>query len=309
MVEIHGVAVFAPVPLVTVTLERSATGEEQMHVHLGGQGVWVARLVERFGLPVALCTVFGGETGEVARTLIGSDAIDVRSTNTLGWNGGYVHDRREGERRQLAEVAPGPLLRHELDALYSDTLAASFDLGVCVLTGTHTYPVIAPATYRRLAHDLHRNGVKVVADLSAEYLAEGLAGGLTVLKVSEEELRRDGWITGHGSDVVEEALVDLVQRGAEHVVISRGAEPAEALFDGRRFRVATPVMEAIDHRGAGDAMTGMLAAGLATGLEAPVLLAFAAAAGAATVVRHGYATGTKEAITSMSKAVEVTELT
>ena len=48
---------------------------------------------------------------------------------------------------------------------------------------------VAPASiYRRLASDLGASGCAVIADLAGEFLAAVAAGGVTVLKVSDEEL-------------------------------------------------------------------------------------------------------------------------
>jgi 1-phosphofructokinase len=306
----RSVTVFAPTPLITVTVERSAAGDDQLHIHLGGQGIWVGRLVARLGVPVSLCTALGGETGAVAAHLLEQTGIEIRSVSTVGWNGGYLHDRRLGERQVLADVGPGPLLRHELDDLYSMTLASAFESGVCVLTGTHLYPVVPDSVYRRLAHDCHANGIPVITDLSGSQLNAALDGGVTLVKVSRDDMIRDGWMEPGDSGLAacETALAQLVEAGADGAVISCGADPAQVLIDGVRYEVITPVMETVDHRGAGDAMTGMLAVGILRGLPTEELLRSASAAGAATVVRHGYATGTLDAVNALAHMVEVRRL-
>ena len=53
--------------------------------------------------------------------------------------------------------------------------------------------------YRRLATDIRGNDGTVVADLSGSRLDAALTGGVDVLKVSEEELERDGRIERDGS--------------------------------------------------------------------------------------------------------------
>ena len=301
------VAVFAPSPLVTITLERSTTELDQLHIHLGGQGVWVARLVTRLGLPATLCGIFGGETGDVAQFLTHDDTFELRAVKASAWNGAHVHDRRSGDRRILVDVPPAPLSRHELDDLYSVTIAAALECGVCVLTGTHRHPVVPDEMYRRLAHDLHAHGVIVIADLSDSLLTSALEGGVTLVKVSEEELRRDGRF-GDDDDDVWKPVDQILRSGAEHVVVSRGHEPCFASIGGHRFEVHAPTMDAVDPRGAGDAMTGMLAAGMASGWSTVQLLRLSAAAGAATVMRHGFATGTRDSIEALSTLVDVVEV-
>jgi len=63
------VCVFAPSPLLTVTVEHDVHEFDQLHVHVGGQGLWIARMVRTLGMRPQLCAVFGGETGQVARYL------------------------------------------------------------------------------------------------------------------------------------------------------------------------------------------------------------------------------------------------
>ena len=100
--------VLAAEPLLTVTIE--ASGHEldvpEVHVHAGGQGLWISRMAASLGATVTVCGPFGGETGSVVAHLAGQENIDVRTT-TGPSNGAYVHDRRDGERRELARM-PSP---------------------------------------------------------------------------------------------------------------------------------------------------------------------------------------------------------
>ena len=54
------VAIFAPHPLLTVTLEREGPERDKVHFHAGGQGVWVARMAASLGAEPVLCG-FQGE--------------------------------------------------------------------------------------------------------------------------------------------------------------------------------------------------------------------------------------------------------
>ena len=79
--------VFAPDPLLTVTVEAGGDGDE-IHLHAGGQGFWVAQMIANLGVEVSLCGPFGGESGRVVRSLIDQDAgIRVRAIETVGSNG------------------------------------------------------------------------------------------------------------------------------------------------------------------------------------------------------------------------------
>ena len=47
----------------------------------------------------------GGETGDVLGPLLPGDGVTVRSVRVGSRNGGYVHDRREGVREEVADAA------------------------------------------------------------------------------------------------------------------------------------------------------------------------------------------------------------
>ncbi len=64
------IAVFAPHPLRTVTLEREGFDGGQVHLRPGGQGVWVARMARALGAEPLLCGFAGGESGRVLDVLL-----------------------------------------------------------------------------------------------------------------------------------------------------------------------------------------------------------------------------------------------
>ena len=156
MADRQRVCVFAPAPLLTVTIERTPDERQsdEVHLHAGGQGFWIARLVVELGVDAVLCGSFGGEAGRVVRGLIREEGVDLRGIESSGSNGAYVHDRRSGERVETASMAADALTRHELDELYGIVLVEAFESAVIVLGGPTGAPVVPPSTYRRLASDV-----------------------------------------------------------------------------------------------------------------------------------------------------------
>lgn len=296
---------FAPTPLLTVTIERTEHdhGDAEIHVHPGGQGFWVSRLLGELDVDVVLCASFGGETGTVVRHLIGEAGITVVGVDTSGSNGAYVHDRRDGGRSELATMPAAELSRHEADELYGAALAEALAADVLVLTGPEDDWVIPDDMYRRLATDVRNNGGAVVADLSGGRLEAALQGGLDLLKVSDDELRRGGRVTEDRD--VPTAIQDLVHDGAANVVVSCGDETALAMIDGRLLRVVGPRLESVDARGAGDSLTAATTAAIVHGDPLPEALALGAAAGALNVTRRGLATGRREQIERLARHVTV----
>jgi 1-phosphofructokinase len=298
--------VFAPAPLLTVTVEPTEAGDE-IHVHAGGQGVWVAQMISVLDVPVTLCGVFAGESGTVVELLLQQREMQVRGVTSSVRGSAYVHDRRDGERRTVADMEPEPLSRHDADELYGSMLAEGMNASVCVLTGS-TSEVVPVDAFRRLAADLRSNGRTVVADLSGEQLAAALEGGLTVLKVAHDELIDAGWATGDDDEALVHAMHRLVDAGTEHVVVSRAERGALLLSDGVVNEIGAPELEAFDHRGAGDSMTAGIAAGLARGLAVVDAVALGAAAGSVNVTRHGLASGERGTIDAMVPHIQVRTL-
>ncbi|NUO61569.1 MAG: phosphofructokinase [Hamadaea sp.] len=301
--------VFAPAPQLTVTVERpSRGGTDEIHLHAGGQGVWQARMIASLGAQVVFCTALGGEAGQVLSTLIESEGIEPRVVETNSATGAYVHDRRGGERREVA-VMPGEALgRHEQDELYGLALSEGLRSQVSVLSGMAETQVLPPDIYRRLAGDLRRNGGTVVADLSGAYLDAVLEGGLALAKVSHEELVRDGRApTERTADLIS-AMRRLRDGGARAVVATRAEKPALALLpdpEDTIVEVRMPELEPADHHGAGDSMTAGIATVLAQGGDLPAAVRLGAAAGALNVTRHGLGTGRADAIARLVERVSL----
>jgi len=306
--EVAGAAVFAPAPELTVTLERFDDREE-LHLHAGGQGFWIARLLHVLGVDTTICGSFGGETGQVVQRLIEDSGVRVVPVAVTAPNGGYVHDRRKGTREEVGSQDPSPLSRHELDDLYSAALATGLGSVVCVLGGPDpAAPPVPTDLYRRLALDLRANGTIVVADLSGEPREAVLRAGVDVLKTSDEDLADDGLLAEGADDhAVSATMRELAGRegGARHLVVTRGDRPALALTDGRLLAITGPRLDAVDPTGAGDSMTAGITAALVRGRPFPDALRLGLAAAALNVTRRGLASGDRDAITAIADRVQI----
>lgn len=306
MTESSPIAVFAPTVRLSVTIECTA-GVDELHVHPAGQGFWVARMLMTLGAPPVLCAPIGGETGDALGALL-ADLPSQGLVRCSVANSSYVHDRRSGEREEVAAIASAPLGRHVEDDLVSSILAFGLASTVVVMCGSNLDGNITPDVYERVCHDLRSAGVCVVADLSGDELRCALAGGIDVLKVSHEELTDDGWATQTDEDGLFAGIDALRAAGAVDVVVSCGKDGVVAAIGDHRYRATSPEMSVVDHRGAGDSMTAALAFARANGIGAEDALRLAVAAGAANVTRHGLASGHPAAIAQLARLVEIVRL-
>lgn len=301
------IAVLAPSPVLTVTIEPADEQGAEIHYHAGGQGVWVARMAGLLGAKVILCVALAGEAGQILRGLLPSEEIEVRGVAAHGRSGSYIHDRRGGQRLVVA-AADGPrLLRHETDDLYGVGLAAGLDADLTMLTGPQPPSAVSAEFYRRLAGDLRANGKRVVADLTDGALEGALEGGLDLLKISDDDLVAEGFARSPEPDEVVTGMKRLHEAGADNVLVSRAAAPAFGLLGGRLHEVCGPRLEARDPIGTGDSMFAAIGAGLAASQSMVDALRLGVAAGALNATRRGLGTGSRVDIERMVAHVRVRE--
>lgn len=305
------IAVLAPSVYVSVTVEAGA-GADDVHIHAGGQGIWVARMLRQLDARPVVCAPVGGEVGRALIGLTRDWRIDLQPIQTITDTPAYVHDRRDGERAEVARSSPPALRRHEVDQLYSRFLELAIGAGRCVVTGPVTEDLVPIDVYRRLGADLAAADVTVVADLHGPALAGLLEGGpLELLKVSAGDLVEDGLLDDADREddtSCSEVAEQLADDGVRRVVISRGGAPIIARFPEGRFTATGPALETVDAQGSGDSMTAALAVSLAEGLETVPMLARAWAAGAANVTRRGLGSATPGLIEQLTQLAVVTSL-
>jgi 1-phosphofructokinase len=298
------VTVFGPHPLLSVTIETSGGGDD-VHLHPGGQGVWVTRAAAELGGWPVLCAFDGGETGQVLASLLERLPGERRLVHTEAHSGCYVTDRRDGARRLIASSLAGPASRHEADDLLSLTCSAAMEGGVLVVCNPYPAESLPVDVYSNLVADVRAAGVPVLVDLSSPRLENALEGEPDVVKLNDWELAE--YVKG---PVDGKRLRDAAERlrgaGAGTVIVTRGGEPALVLGGDQALELRPPRLERGFREGCGDAMMGALAARIAAGDEFERALTVSAAAGAATFLRHGLATGSRQVIEELAGRVELT---
>lgn len=292
------VTIFAPSPILTVTVEDHPDGSE-IHVHAGGQGVWQARMLVQLGVSVTVCCVLTGELGVVVRHLLEDEGIAVEVIPREGRGAAYLHDRRGGARQEIAAEHGDPLGRHELDELYGAVLRSALASKATILSGPSDEAALPSDTYRRLAADLHTAGATVIVDLAGDRLIAALAGGVDLLKVSDEELVADGLLAGSDVAAIAESMHGLRDRGAQAVIVTRASEPLLLADVHGILEVVPPQLEVADHRGAGDSLLAGTVAALVRGEPLREAITLGVAAGALNVTRHGLGTGNADAVAEL----------
>ncbi len=302
------IVVLAPSPQLTIGIDSSA-GVPELHIHAGGQGVWVARMASTLAAgkaTVTLCHGIGGETGSLLGPLLDREDVELVPVFVEATNGAVIHDDRDHERREIVRMPSTDYSRHDTDSLYGAALAQVLHSRAAVVTGTQPLGVLPTDFYARLAKDARANGTHVIADLTGDALKAVVDAGVTALKLDEHSLST--LIGDPPPD--DETLVKTVRSlldSADLVVVNRGARSTVVAAGREVFEVFPPTVHPRDPHGGGDSWTAALAVGLATDLPLADTLRIGAAAATSSVVRRGLGTGRRPDIIALSQAVRVTQ--
>jgi 1-phosphofructokinase len=308
------VVVLAPAPLLVVEIAQEAGGADrdgngepdpEIHLHPGGQGVWVAGMAVTLGADVTLCAPLAGELGEAVEHMLSAAGITVRSVGTGNGTGAAVVDLRGEEREEIAVMPPPALGRHDIDDYYGQVLVEALDAHALVVTGVNPPELLAPDFFSRLVADARAADVPVVADLSGDAALAVIAEGPSVLKMSHEELIEVGLASGDDVAALLAAAREAVAQGVGAMVVSRAEEPALLVTAAGAWFVSGPAVRPVVVNGAGDSMTAGIAAALARGSGIADALRLGAAAGALNVTRRGLGSGKREQIERLAEQIEI----
>jgi len=241
---------------INVSRGLAALGHESVNIlPLGGAtGDWIAAQLEELGLPASITRVTGATRTCVAVT-------DPVAHPTVFNEPGPI-------------VAPG-----EWQALLADVRLRLADAAMLVVSGS--LPPGTDASLITALVDAARDaGVPSLLDVSGPSLVAAAAAGADVVKPNAEEL-----LAATGAADLDAAITAAQALGARLVVVSRGADGLVARQGETGF--STPAVAGIhgNPTGAGDAATAGLAAALVDGADIAEALRWAAALGAAAVLR------------------------
>lgn len=301
------IAVFGPSPLLTVTVEARPAGGDDIHLHPGGQGVWVTRTAGELGADVVLCGFVGGEVGAVLEPLLEALPGELRLVRTGTTSGCAVVDRRQGERRFLAGRWSDPVSRHELDDLVSIACAEALRAEALVVCGSYPAEVVPDAVYGDLVATVRANGVRSLVDLSSRALDSALEAGPDLVKINDWQLAE--WLAAPVDGTRwRPAAERLLTAGARAAVITRAGDPALAIRDGSAWEIVPPRLERGFREGCGDSMLAAMAAATVAGETWERSLVLGAAAGAACFLRQGLGSAKRPVIEELADRVELRPL-
>jgi ribokinase len=251
----------------------------------GGKGANQAVAAARAGASVAFVGAVG--TDELGARLIEEltgEGVNVDGVARLeGAATGVAAIVVDGHGENQIAVASGA--NHMLGARDVERAFRELDLGEarCALMNLEVGDeVLVEGAARAAAHGM----TVVVNPAPARPLPPGLLEHRPVLTPNEVEA---AGLTG--SEDAEAAAAALVRSGATAALVTAGARGVFAAADGRAWQIEPPPVAARDTTGAGDAFSGVLAAGLARGWELDRAARWATTAAALSVTEPGARAG------------------
>jgi tagatose 6-phosphate kinase len=252
----------------------------------GGKGINVARTLHALGADVLVLGLAGELTGHAVRSALAGSGVPGAFTEIAGETRRTlaVIDRDRGQTALFNE--PGPRVTAAeyaaLRARYEAELAASTAV---VLTGSLP-PGLEADSYAELTRIAAGAGVPAVLDAEGEPLLRGLAANPAVVKPNLAELsgavgRRLTGADSTGRAAVAAAALELIQAGAQAVVVSLGACGLLAVTGDGVWQAAHPGAVSANPTGAGDAVVAGLTHRLVLGQPWAERLRHAVALGSA----------------------------
>jgi 1-phosphofructokinase family hexose kinase len=275
---------------VAVTVERLVVGGVNRSrldsVDPGGKGLNASRVIRRLGRPTMALGFAGGATGQMIRDRLEAEGVpfaldevdDLTRMNTM------IYELATGSRTRM--YLPGAKVDDRGLAWLRERLALVRPESVVILAGS-VPPGLDHDVYFDLVTWLAQRHVRTVIDTSGAALAAAIRARPTLIKPNIEEAMDLLGRTLSGDDDVATAAAELRRLGAEHVVISQGADGAIGIGPDGCWKALPPAVVARSTVGSGDSMVAGLTIALHEGSGFVEALRLGTAAGAATAIVPG----------------------
>lgn len=253
----------------------------------GGGGINVARVLVRFGAPVAAIFMAGGSTGRLLDRLLQREGVERISVPIAGETrvSVTVYERSTGHEYRL--VPEGPVLS---EPEWQECLRQIGETECDWFVASGSLPGGVPHDfYARVAELLRDRATRLVVDAPAGQLAPALAGGgLFLVKPSRDELEQlSGAVLAEIESVVEAARRIVSDGGAQNVAVSLGGDGAVLVDASGAFVMPAVAVAARSAVGAGDSFLAAMTYAFASGADSSTALRLGVAAGAAATLSPG----------------------
>jgi len=278
---------------------------QSLHLQAGGKGVNVASFLSDAGYSATATGFLGQENVEIFERFFALQGIRDAFIRIPGSTrtGVKIVD---GANLQTTDInLPGETPPEgAVDTLLRriEELSASHDW--FALAGSLP-PGLPTTIYATIIDQLKARGKSVALDTSHEALHKGILAGPTLVKPNIDELQQ---LVGHvlpDEVAIEQAARQVLDHGAQLVVISMGEKGAMFVNRETAFIATPPAVPVKSTVGAGDAMVTGLIVGLIQGLSLPDCARLATAFSMGAITRHDFHLPAAETLQAYAQQVTI----
>lgn len=281
---------------------------EVPHVHPGGGGINVARVLHRLGAEVQAVFPAGGPTGERLHTLLQNETVSCKVQRISGdtRESFTVHER--ASQREFRFVLPGPEMSTQEWQAGLSMLQTALDQAKWLISSGGLPPGVGTEGHAQVVRLTKARQVRCVVDTAGEFLRDALAEGVWLVKPSLRELSSlIGRALPDAADQLQAARSLIANGQAQMVALTLGDQGA-MLVTADQCLCAQPLpVEAKGSVGAGDSFLAALVWALDRSENLHHALATAMAAGAAAVMSPGTALCQPQDIERLQSQVKIFE--
>jgi len=223
-------------------------------IGVGGKGANTARMTTQLGASPELVGFAGGANGRLLEEMLSNEGVAFRHVEVEGETRicQTLLEKGNPESTELVEEMPA-ISSNEWSQMI--TLFQSMDLSGAVVSLSGKLPAGAPVdAYAQIAKRVAEQEGRIILDAPGEPLLLALEQRPFVVKINDVEL-----LQTLGGDDLTEACHELIQRGAQSVLITRGGRSAFYVNEFETWDIYPPKINAVNPVGSGDAVTAGLA--------------------------------------------------
>lgn len=297
----------------TVTVDSFSFGElnriKTIRTDAGGKGINVAKVLQRFSIPVKVLGFQAGHEGRVILEKLREQGISSYLIEAEGETRTNlkVVDERTKQTTELNEAgfSPSEALLEEFVERFESSLS---EASLVVLGGS-----LPPGTpvdyYRKLIELANRKGVRTILDADGEALARGIEAVPFALKPNIHELEALFGTTFTTDEQIVSAAQQLIRKGISYVMVSMGGEGSILVSEREAIRAKPFPITPLSTVAAGDSMVAAMAYSFVQDKSLEDMARWTSAAGTVTASKSGTEVCTLDEVQDKLELVDIFRLT
>ena len=251
----------------------------------GGKGIGVSRAIHEMGGETIIYGFIGGNDGRMVEILLDKEGVPCDFTPIEGdtRTNFIITDTKSHQQTRLGAPGP-PISEDELKRLSRKLNRTNNPLPAFVVFAGSIPPGVPAGIYRQWIEDAKAKGVRTALDADGKWLKEGIKAIPYLIKPNIHEAEELLGTELPTERSIVEAAHELLERGIEVVVISRGKEGFIAADKEETLKVISPKVKVESSVGAGDCTVAGVVMELARGESLVDACRLGAAMGAAAVM-------------------------